>query len=142
MWILYADDEQIPRDLVAKALQAKGYTVSTIDTSRTEEITVRLRDLLEKHGIPTILILDGHHVLHDQEGNKLFDMNTLGMVNWLRHNGLPNDCKFILYSSDDYLIEQARLQHNFGFSEAIPKSGPQGGLGALLQAIAKLQSTN
>ena len=139
MLIFYGDDEQIARDLVVKALTNKGYEVHTIDTSRTEEMTVRLKTLVHEHGVPGVFVLDGHNVLLDRAGNRLYDMTPLGLVSWLRQNGLPARCKFILYSNDDKLVEQARNNRNLNFFEAITKGGEHGGLSALLKAVERAQ---
>jgi hypothetical protein len=135
MFILYGDDEQVARDLVVKALSAKGYQIYAIDTSRTEEMTVRLKTIVQDYGVPTILVLDGHNVLVDRAGNRLYDMTPLGLVSWLRQNGLPAQCKFILYSNDDKLVEQALSNRNLNFYDAVSKSGQNGGLVALIRAI-------
>lgn len=135
MLILYGDDEQVARDLVVKALTAKGHQIYAIDTSRTEEMTVRLKELFNKQGIPDVFVLDGHNVLVDRSGNRLYDMTPLGLVSWLRQNGLPAQCKFILYSNDDKLVEQALTNRNLNFYDAVSKSGQSGGLAALIKVI-------
>lgn len=135
MMILYGDDEQVARDLVVKALGAKGYEIYALDTSRTEEMTVRLKTLVQEHGVPSIFVLDGHNVLLDKAGNRLYDMTPLGLVSWLRQNGLPADCKFILYSNDDKLVSQAHTNRSLNFFDAVSKSGENGGLAALIRVI-------
>ena len=135
MLILYGDDEQLSRDLVTKALKAKGYDILTLDTSQASEMTTRLKQLRQQYGAPDIFILDGHNVLLDNDGQQLYDMTPLGLVSWLRQNGLTDECKFILYSNDDKLVEQALTTRSLHFFDAIAKGGPGGGLNALLQAI-------
>ncbi len=135
MYILFGDDEELARELVHKALTARGYTVYTLDTSRAEEMTSRLQGLRQKFGSPAIFILDGHNVLLDKEGRQLYDMTPLGLVSWLRQSGLPEECKFILYSNDDKLVEQARTNRALHFFAAVSKGGAGGGLTALLQAV-------
>ena len=137
MLILYGDDEQVARDLVVQALSAKGYKIFALDTSRAEEMTVRLKQLVQAHGVPDVFVLDGHNVLLDRSGNRLYDMTPLGLVSWLRQNGLPARCKFILYSNDDKLVEQARTNRNLNFFDAVPKAGSNGGLNALLRAVER-----
>jgi CheY-like chemotaxis protein len=135
MLILYGDDEQIVRDLVTKALTARGHTVFGLDTSRAEDMGGRLKKLNEEHGTPDIFILDGHNILVDKAGNQLYDMTPLGLVAWLRENGVPGSCKFILYSNDDKMVEQARSNRHLQFFDAVPKGGEQGGLLALIRAV-------
>jgi len=137
MLILYGDDEQVARELVVKALTAKGYTVYSLDTSRAEEMTVGLKKLVQTHGVPDIFVLDGHNVLLDRAGNPLYDMTPLGLVSWLRQNGLPAQCKFILYSNDDKFVEQALKNRSLDFYDAIAKAGSKGGLNALLKSIER-----
>lgn len=140
MLIFYGDDEQIARDLVGKALSARGYQVQTLDTSRAEEMTTRLKILRDKYGSPDIFILDGHNILVDDQGNKLYDMTPLGLVSWLRQTGVVDNCKFILYSNDDKLVEQALSNRALHFVDAIAKGGSNGGLNALLEAIEKVST--
>ncbi len=142
MFILYGDDEQLARDLVTKALSARGHQVFALDTSKSEEMTVRLKSLRQQYGTPNIFILDGHNILLDKDGNKLYDMTPLGLVSWLRQNGLSDECKFILYSNDDKLVEQARTNRALHFVDAISKGGSQGGLLALLEAVERAGKTN
>jgi CheY-like chemotaxis protein len=137
MFIIYGDDELIARELVTKALGAKGYQIVALDTSQADEMKKRLNTIRDQYGTPDIFILDGHNVLLDKEGNQLYDMTPLGMVSWLRQNGLTNNTKFILYSNDDKLVEQARTNRSLHFFAAIPKGGVGGGLVALLEAVQK-----
>ncbi len=141
MFILYGDDEQLARELVTKALKASGYQIMTLDTSQADEMTNRLDNLKAQFGPPDIFILDGHNVLIDHDGKQLYDMTPLGLVSWLRQSGLSNKCKFILYSNDDKLVEQARNNRNLHFSEAISKGGEGGGLVALVEAVKRVIST-
>lgn len=137
MFIIYGDDEQLARELVTKALSARGYKIISLDTSQADEMRNRLQNIRNEHGLPDIFILDGHNVLLDKDGNKLYDMTPLGMVSWLRQNGLSGNTKFILYSNDDKLVEQARSNRHLQFFAAVPKGGVEGGLTALLQAVEK-----
>lgn len=137
MHILYGDDELVARDIVTKALTARGYQIMTLDTSRAEEMTTRLKTILKQYGIPAVFILDGHNILLDQDGKQLYDMTPLGLVSWLRQNGLAGDCKFILYSNDDKLIEQAKYNRALHFFDAVPKGGTSGGLTALIDAVGR-----
>jgi hypothetical protein len=137
MFIMYGDDERLDRDTVTAALSSKGYKVCSLDTSKTDEMTKRLKAVCEENGSPDVFILDGHNVLRDDAGNKLFDMTPLGMVSWLRQNGLAKQAKFILYSNDDELVKQAQTNRNLHFFEAIPKGGSNGGLLALLKAVER-----
>jgi hypothetical protein len=135
MFILYGDDEQLARETVTRALKARGHEVFALDTSRAEEMTSRLGALRQQYGTPDIFILDGHNILLDKDGNKLYDMTPLGLVSWLRQNGLTDHCKFILYSNDDKLVEQARTNRALHFFGAVSKGGSEGGLNALLQTV-------
>lgn len=142
MFILYGDDEQIARDTVTRALKAQGHEVFALDTSRAEEITSRLSVLRQQYGTPDIFILDGHNILLDKDGNKLYDMTPLGLVSWLRQNGLTDQCKFILYSNDDKLVEQARTNRALHFFGAVSKGGSEGGLKVLLQTVEQAGGTS
>lgn len=135
MLIFYGDDEQMSRDLVIKALAVRGFYAFALDTSQADQMKSHLKTLCEEQGTPDIFILDGHNILLDKQGNKLYDMTPLGMVSWLRQNGIEASCKFILYSNDDVLVEQARINRGLQFFAAIPKAGVGGGLVALLQAV-------
>ncbi len=135
MLIFYGEDEQVTRDLVLRALTAKGYKVFGLDTSRSEELTNRLKKLQQENGAPDAFILDGHNILLDDDGNKLYDMTPVGLVAWLRQNGIPESCKFILYSNDEKLVEMARTNRHLQFFGAIPKGGEQGGIMALLRLV-------
>ena len=137
MLILYGDDEQIAREIVVKALKAKGFKVHAIDTSRTEQMTVHLKSIVQEHGLPDVFILDGHNFLLDNSGNRLYDMTPLGMVSWLRQYCLSSKCKFVLFSNDDKLVEQARLNRNLDFFDAVTKSGKDGGLKVLLEVVER-----
>lgn len=137
MLIIYGDDEQLARQLVTKALEAQGYQIIALDTSRAEEMTSRLKEVNLRYGSPDIFILDGHNILLDNDGKPLYDMTPLGMVSWLRQNGLAGSCKFILYSNDDKLVEQARTNRAMQFFDAVAKGGDGGGLLALLAAVER-----
>ncbi len=135
MLLMYGDDDLKSRDLVTRAVQTRGDQILTFDTSQAEELTARFKDLIKHFGLPDILILDGHNILLDKQGQGFFDMTPSSMIFWLKQNGLKDDCKIILYSNDDSLVEQARLNNALKFFDAIPKGGKEGGLRALLQAI-------
>lgn len=137
MFIMYGDDEPLDRDTVTAALTSKGFTIQTLDTSKTDDMTKRLKVLCEQYGPPDVFILDGHNVLRDNQGNQLYDMTPLGMVSWLRQNGLSRDSKFILYSNDDELVRQAQTNRNLHFYDAVAKAGANGGLLALLKAVER-----
>jgi CheY-like chemotaxis protein len=137
MFIMYGDDEQLDRDTVSAALTARGYKVQSLDTSQTDEMTVRLKQICAEQGPPDVFIVDGHNVLRDKAGNKLYDMTPLGMVSWLRQNGISTQSKFILYSNDDEMVRQAQTNRNLNFFEAVPKAGANGGLLALLKAVER-----
>jgi CheY-like chemotaxis protein len=139
--IMHLDDEEIARELVAKSLEAKGYTVHSLDGSRSNELTNRLPQLLNNYGEPDIFILDGHNILRDEYGNQLYDMTPLGIIPWLIQRGVPATCKFILYSNDDKLVEQARINRRFKFFEAVPKAGAEGGILVLIQAVVRATQT-
>jgi CheY-like chemotaxis protein len=135
MFILYGDDEKIAREVVKKALSSWGYDIFTLDTSRTEEMTTHLAELCQQYGTPDVFIIDGHNILLDNDGNKLYDMTPLGLVTWLRQNGLTEQCKLILYSNDDRLVELARNSRSLQFFDAISKGGSTGGLTALISCV-------
>jgi hypothetical protein len=61
------------------------------------------------------------------------------LLNWFQRNGLPGDTRFVLYSSDDQLIEQARSNTALGFAGAVSKVGTEGGLYALLDTVERVQ---
>ncbi len=137
MLIFYGEDEQTTRDIVIRAFKAKGYDIYGLDTSHAEEMQSRLKKMQTEYGLPDIFILDGHNILLDSAGNKLYDMTPLGLVAWLRQHGIPTSCKFILYSNDDRLVEQAHANRHLQFVDAIPKGGEKGGLTALIRAVER-----
>lgn len=141
MVIMHVDDEELARELVAKSLQVKGYQVLSLDGSRSDELTRHLAELQAKYGQPNIFILDGHNVLRDVGGNAIYDMTPLGLIPWLHQHGVPSDCKFILYSNDDKLVEQALSNRRYKFFDAVPKVGSQGGIMALLKAVERAAQT-
>jgi CheY-like chemotaxis protein len=134
---MHIDDEEVARQIVTKSLEAKGYTILSLDGSRSDELTRRLAELQKEHGQPDIFILDGHNVLRDESGNQIYDMTPLGLIPWLRQHGVPSECKFILYSNDDKLVEQVRTNRRFNFYDAVPKLGTAGGIMALINAVER-----
>ncbi len=137
MYIIYGDDEQLDRDTVTAALHARGFRIFALDTSKSDEMTKRFKSLCQEHGPADIFILDGHNILRDKQGNKLLDMTPLGMVTWLRQNGLNSNSKFILYSNDDELLHQIGTNRNLGFFATVSKTGANGGLLHLVQTVER-----
>ena len=133
MNIIYADDDQLSLEIVFRALQSRGHSVKTINTSRATELTTQFEAALRTQ--PQLIILDGHNVTRDAQGRILADMKPALMVDWLRRNGLPSGVRLMLYSSDDGLVEEVRADQKLGFSAAIRKAGTGGGLKALLDAV-------
>jgi CheY-like chemotaxis protein len=137
MVIFFGDDEQIAREVVTKALVSSGYSAFSLNTGSALSMPVELAQLLQEHGVPDIFILDGHNVLLDDTGNRIYDMTPLGLIAWLHQNGIPENCRFILYSNDEKLVEQASSNRHLNFFDAIPKGGEKGGLKALIKAIER-----
>ncbi len=133
--IFFGDDEPVARELVLHALEAKGYEVRTIDTSRSEEMAEQIKNLISQYGPPEIFIMDGHNILKDESGNVLFDMTPIGLMTWLKAMGITSNCKFILYSNDFIMVEQARQNSQLDFYAALPKSGREGGITQLVRTI-------
>jgi CheY-like chemotaxis protein len=132
---MHLDDEALARELVAKALQAKGYNVLSLDGSRSDELTRRLSELQAEYGQPDIFIIDGHNILRDENGNQIYDMTPLGLVPWLYQHGVPHECKLILYSNDDKLVEQVKSNRRYNFFDGVAKVGANGGIMALIKAV-------
>jgi len=135
MKIIYADDDQLSLDIVLRALQARGHQVYTINTSHGEAMLQQFEVLLDHQTPPQIIILDGHNLVLDAQGQVLFDLQPALLVAQLRQQGLSAEVKLVLYSSDEGLINEARNQRSMGFSAAVPKVGNGGGLMALLAAV-------
>jgi CheY-like chemotaxis protein len=135
MNIIYADDDQLSLEIVSRALQARGHSVRIINTSRAAEMLSQFSTALKNPIAPQVIILDGHNVARDPQGNTLADLKPAQMVDWLRRHGLPSQVRLVLYSSDDHLVEEIRADQQLGFSAAISKAGAKGGLKALLEAV-------
>ncbi len=135
MNIIYADDDQLSLEIVLRALQARGHTVQTINTSRAADMIAQFQVALRSKPAPQLIILDGHNVARDDQGRVLADMQPALMVEWLRKHGLTPGVRLVLYSSDDGLVQQARTDAALGFSAAVPKAGASGGLKILLDTV-------
>jgi CheY-like chemotaxis protein len=139
MNIVYADDDQLSLQIVLRALEARGHQVTTIDSSKVNDMLKIFRQLLANGPLPQLIILDGHNVARDADGTPLVDVQPTMLLNWFQRNGLPGDTRFVLYSSDDQLIEQARSNTALGFAGAVSKVGTEGGLYALLDTVERVQ---
>lgn len=139
MNIVYADDDQLSLQIVLRALEARGHQVTTIDSSKVNDMLKIFRQLLTHGPLPQLIILDGHNVARDTDGTALVDVQPTMLLNWFQRNGLPGDTRFVLYSSDDQLIEQARSNTALGFAGAVSKAGTEGGLYALLDTVERVQ---
>ena len=135
MNIIYADDDQLSLEIVLRALQTKGHQVITINSSKVNDMLLQMQRLMTQGPVPEIVILDGHNVATDPDGRPLVDIQPTQLINWLQRQGLPPDTRFILYSSDDQLVEQAQSNQLAGFWAAVAKAGSKGGLNALLKAV-------
>jgi CheY-like chemotaxis protein len=135
MNILYVDDDQLSLEIVLRALQTRGYNISTVNSTKADDMAVQLKKLLAYGPVPQMVILDGHNVSRDPTGQAIVDMAPGFLKRWLERNGLPGDTRFVLYSSDEQLVEQIRNDSAAGFSAAVLKGGVGGGLNALLQTI-------
>ncbi len=135
MNIVYADDDQLSLQIVLRALEARGHQVIIVNSSRMTEMLGQFRQLLSQGPMPQVIILDGHNVARDNEGIALVDVEPTTLLNWFQRNGLANDTRFVLYSSDDQLVEQVRSDTKLGFSGAVAKAGSKGGLQALLEVV-------
>lgn len=141
MVILYADDEQSARVWVSRALETKGHTVLSLDTSDPAALqadTGRVLSLLKGGMQLDLIILDGHNMLTNSDGRLLADVTPQGLLEWLYRNGLSRAYPLILYSNDPDLVAEIRLRNTAGFVDAICKVGKEGGLRALLEAVERL----
>jgi CheY-like chemotaxis protein len=135
MNILYVDDDQLSLEIVLRALQTRGYNISTVNSTKAEDMALQLKKLLAYGPVPQMVILDGHNVSRDPTGQAIVDMAPGFLKRWLERNGLPGDTRFVLYSSDEQLVEQIRNDAAAGFVAAVSKGGVGGGLNVLLQTI-------
>lgn len=139
MNILYVDDDQLSLEIVLRALEARGHSINAINSTKAEEMVVQLKKVLTYGPYPQLVILDGHNVSRDNEGSAILDMAPGFLKNWLERNGLPANTPFVLYSSDDQLVDSVRNDQHSGFFAAVTKGGVAGGLNALLKAIESSQ---
>lgn len=140
MVIVYADDEQSAQAVVSRALQLRGHTVFTLDTSNPAQLQADTARLLKfvKSGLQVdVFVLDGHNRLTDDTGRLVTELTPDHLVAWLYHNGLGENCTYILFSNDHELVWQAHRAHA-PFAAAISKVGQGGGLGALLDSIERV----
>lgn len=137
MNIVYADDDQLSLEIVLRALESRGHRVTIVNSSKVKEMLRQFQQVLVQDPLPQLVILDGHNVATDAEGKPIADLQPDLLMNWLQRNGLPDNTRFVLYSSDDHLIAQTRANQVSGFFAAVPKVGSQGGLNALLTAVEK-----
>jgi CheY-like chemotaxis protein len=135
MIILLCDDELSLRETVGAALTDLNHQVYKVDTSNAVLLRKQLADFVHLGLRPDLVILDGHNVLRDTEGNALFDMTPLGLITWMRQNGIEAQTRFLLYSNDDDLVQIAQERQRKQFWRAIPKLGAHGGLKMLLEAV-------
>lgn len=135
MNILYADDDQLSLQIVWRALQARGHQVITVNSSQASTMLNQFLKILTQGPMPELVILDGHNLTRDTTGQPVLDIPPSMVMNWLTGHGLPAHTPFVLYSSDDQLVGQARQDAGLGFQAAVSKGGNEGGLAALLRVI-------
>lgn len=135
MNIIYADDDKLSLNIVHRALEARGHNVQTIYTGDASQLQAHLKATLTVENRPQIVILDGHNLTLDETGKPIVDIQPTLLMDWLRRNGLTDTTRFVLYSSDDSLLQQVRANPQLGFWSAISKVGEQGGLVALMRTI-------
>lgn len=135
MNIVYADDDQLSLEIVYRALQARGHRVITVNSSRLQEMLCQFQQVLSDGPLPQIVILDGHNVARDAEGQVVIDVDAGHLVHWFQRQGVPAGIRFVLYSSDDQLVAQAAQNQHLGFYAAVAKAGTNGGLKALLNVV-------
>lgn len=135
MNIVYADDDQLSLEIVHRALQARGHQVITVNSSRLQEMLRLFQQVLSDGPVPQVVILDGHNLARDTEGQVVVDVAAGHLVHWFQRQGLPDGIRFVLYSSDDQLVAQAAQNQHLGFYAAVAKAGSNGGLKALLKVL-------
>lgn len=135
MNIIYADDDKLSLNIVHRALEARGHTVHLVYTGDATRLQAELQSSLTTTSAPNLVILDGHNLTLDEQGKPIVDIQPTVLMNWLRRNGLNAQTRFVLYSSDDSLLQQAHNNPELGFWSAISKVGEQGGLNALLRLV-------
>ncbi len=138
MFVLYADDDQLSLDIVERALIARGHIARVINTAHASEMFEQFKKALEIGLPPQIVVVDGHNIARDTEGRPIIDVEPTTLLNWLRRNGLPDNVSFVLYSSDDKMLEQALKNRSWGFSAVVSKGGEQGGLLALIHTLEQI----
>ncbi len=135
MNIVYADDDKLSLEIVLQALQSRGHRVTTVNSSKVQDMLGQFQGLILQGPLPQVVILDGHNIVTDPEGRPLVDIQPTQLMSWLQRQGLPSETRFILYSSDDQMVAQAQQNQTLGFFAAVPKAGSQGGLNALLRVV-------
>lgn len=138
MYVLYADDDQLSLDIVERALVARGHVARVINTAHASEMFDQFKRALEIGLSPQIVVVDGHNIARDTEGRPIIDVEPTTLLSWLRRNGLPDNVRYVLYSSDDKMLEQAQRNRTWGFSAAVSKGGEQGGLLALIRTLEQI----
>src|SRR5690348_9954669 len=98
MNIVYADDDQLSLQIVLRALEARGHQVTTVDSSKVNDMLRMFRQMLTSGPLPQLIILDGHNVARDTDGTALVDVQPSMLLNWFQRNGIPGETRFVLYS--------------------------------------------
>lgn len=138
MLVLLANDDSGLRQTIGAALVGAGHDVYDLDTSNAQLLTVQLGDFAGSGRQPDLVILDGHNILRDAEGQKLIDLTPLVLITWLRQNEISRQARFVLYSSDEKLLETARRNRHLQVWRAVSKQAAEGGMAALLEVVEEL----
>lgn len=138
MNVVYADDDQLSLEIVLRALESRGHTVIAVNSSKMNDMLVKFQQLLTQGPVPQMIILDGHNIAKDPDGKPVADVQPTVLMGWLHRNGLDAQTPFVLYSSDDAMVEKYQADPSIGFFAAVPKVGVNGGLSALLKVVESL----
>lgn len=134
MQIIYADDEPGTLTEVCTFLQQHGHRAEAVSTTNILDFQKEVNAALQHGFSPDAIVIGGHNVLRNGEGEALFDIDAFVITNWLEKIKVPEKCLVLLYSRDASLVERALQHKEWGFDAAIVK-GRSDSLPSLLQSI-------
>lgn len=141
MRVIYADDEPGTLTEVCDFLQENRHEARPISTTNILDFQEKIIHTLRGGFSPDIIIIGGHNVMRNSEGQELFELEAFVITNWLEKARLSKDCNFVLYSRDNQLIEKVRQHNRWGFAAAVLK-GQEDSLDRLLEALETIRSAS
>lgn len=137
MQILYADDEPGTLTEVCSFLQQHGHQAEAVSTINILDFQEKVKSALLQGFVPDAIVLGGHNMLRNTEGEELIDIEAFVITNWFEKLQLPERCRVVLYSRDTALVEKALQHQEWGFDAVIIK-GQTNSFSNLLQGIEAL----